>query len=244
MYDKIFHFYDLLHDEKDYEKESEMIKEYVNLYSDFSKVKNILDFGCGTCSHLHRIIGNKKAVGVDVSLEMLNIAKQKFIPNLSFRHGKLETLNFEHNFDLCISMFNVINHIESLEELETIFKRISQVLNCDSLLIFDCINAIAAFADKPRDREIFKKMNSKDEIKITSTCYTEFMNSKYILKNKGTVAGQTFIYELNQTLWTPKILKELLHKNNFDVIAIYKHFTFEHATERDYKIIFIARKTL
>ena len=60
--------------------------------------------------------------------------------------------------------------------------------------------------------------------------------------NEITVEENLYKYSLTQNLWTPGIFRSLLNKNGFEVLSIYKNFTFKPAAIDDYKICFIARK--
>ncbi len=76
---------------------------------------------------------------------------------------------------------------------------------------------------------------------------TDLLNSKVEMKNnvkvfKDDVVTSEFDYNLTHTVWTPFVLKELLRKNNFEVIKVNKAYDLnKEATERDYKIVFICK---
>ena len=113
-FDKYSKYYDTIHIDKDYEIESNLINKY-------STNKNsLLDVGCGTANH-SIILSEyfKKIVGVDLSKSMLNEAKKKIdllkISNVELTNSEL--CSIDGTFDTIISMFNVVNHIQSLEDL-------------------------------------------------------------------------------------------------------------------------------
>lgn len=245
MYETVAHKYDLLHSDKDYEKESIMIKRYVDDHDEYSKIETILDVGCGTCNHLEYLLDSNVsyAVGIDVSQSMIDEAKRKKIENLTLLCGDVKDLSLDIRFDLCVSIFNIINHVSTFNELSEFFAAIKTNLKEGGFFIFDCINAIAAFADPPSDRKILKKTHDGTLVEVKSTVETNFMNSEYVLKNELIIdENQSFTYELRQTLWTPKIISSLLAHHGFDILLLNKHFSLDAATDTDYKICFMARK--
>ena len=85
-------------------------------------VKQLLEIGCGTCSH--SILLSKKGyniIGIDNSNEMINVAKEKIekkkINNITLLHEEAENLNIitTKKFDALLLLFNVIGYIKDLD---------------------------------------------------------------------------------------------------------------------------------
>jgi len=82
----------------------------------------VLDVGCGT-GELEQLILNRyptaSLVGVDVTLEMLAVAREKFreVPRVTFVAGQAESLPFapEH-FDAVVAC-NMLHHVRSVETM-------------------------------------------------------------------------------------------------------------------------------
>mgnify|MGYP003654650530 CR=1 FL=1 len=240
-YKEISKFYDVMHSDKDYSHEADCIKAYVDRYSNFLKVRSILDFGCGTCSHLSFLIDKKEAVGIDICPEMISKASVKNIKNLELYNCNIRDFKTNRTFELCISMFNIFNHFDSLSELGLAFERISSLLEPGSLFIFDSLNAVAALRDPPRDRQLEKSIDGKKYL-YNSRCSHDLMNSQFTMFNEISFDGLVQEHKLVQTLWAPKLFSDLLSSNNFKLLNIYKSFTLKEANASDYKICFVARK--
>ena len=61
--------------------------------------------------------------------------------------------------------------------------------------------------------------------------------------NKMKVGSEEIQYSLKQTLWQPKILKDLLTEIGFEICSIFKAFDIEHPADLDdYKIVFVLKK--
>ena len=54
----------------------------------------------------------------------------------------------EGEFDLAVSLFNVVNYIEHFEDLLAFFKGVHQRLTSAGMYFLDCINGVAAMVDQ------------------------------------------------------------------------------------------------
>ena len=85
----------------------------------YVKEKIVLDIACGTGYGSSRLClsGAKKVIGVDISREAINFARNKYIVNgLEFKTGDILDISFPGiHFDL-ITCFETIEHVENQEE--------------------------------------------------------------------------------------------------------------------------------
>lgn len=122
--------------------------------------------GCGTGSHA-LILGSKgyKITGVDLSAEMIEIAKRKTRDKkmrINFIQGDIKSINLKKKFDVIISMFAVISYQITNEDIISVFLTARNHLNQGGLFIFDCWFGPAVLAQKPQDRlKIIEKDNGK-----------------------------------------------------------------------------------
>ena len=254
MYDdKFARYYDEIYADKDYQGEIDLVLEGAKLYAKGLKIDRILDVGCGTGGHTFEFARRGyDVVGVDLSPAMINVAeiKRRLQPErrLRFYCCDIKALD-EHNFDLAASLFNVVNHIESLGELLAFFKAVNERLCPDGLYFFDCWNGLAALLDPPKNSELVTRRSDGRVMKKTSVAKTNF------LKQEANIACSVTFYEpvskeveqidfnLRHTLWPPKVLSESLYLSGFDVIAISRLGDLNiPATHEDWKIMFVARR--
>tara|TARA_R100001463_G_scaffold36622_1_gene78971 strand:- start:497 stop:1255 length:759 start_codon:yes stop_codon:yes gene_type:complete len=241
--------YDLIFSNKNYDKEVCFIK---SLLPPNFKYSRVLDVGCGTGEHLKSFLNTTEIsefVGVDHSEHMIKVAKEKKeLADIDFVAGDVSELN-QSGFDLVTSMFNVVNHIETLEELNKFFKNIRKKIKKDHFFVFDSWNGIAAIRDAPLPSK--KTLESKNlTIKIQHKPDVDYINSTVdminnidILDNTGYIIDN-IEYKLKHILWTPKTLKDLLKMNNFKVEGLYKGAPYDQkqvAQYKDYKIIFLCK---
>ena len=244
-FDKYSKYYDTIHIDKDYEIESNLINKY-------STNKNsLLDVGCGTANH--SIILSEyfeKIVGVDLSKPMLNEAKKKIdllkISNVELTNSEL--CSIDGTFDTIISMFNVVNHIQSLEDLSMFFEDVKNKLNEDGIFIFDCWNGTACRMEMPT--EYHKKFVNYDwytlelETNTTSNLFDAWslVETKVNVYSEGDKVDE-FKYGILHKLWTPDILKSLIEISGMKVVNIVPSFNDEEiAKANDYRITFISKK--
>lgn len=98
--------------------EAKIVKEYCN-------GKKVLDAGCGTGLIINRLKDDaKKIIGVDLSIGMLEVAKQR---GFEVFQANLLSLPFKDNFFDIVYSFKVLSHIENikrtLEELARVTKK-------------------------------------------------------------------------------------------------------------------------
>jgi ubiquinone/menaquinone biosynthesis C-methylase UbiE/diadenosine tetraphosphate (Ap4A) HIT family hydrolase len=123
---------------------------------------SLLDLGCGTglvSEYLYEDFGS--IVGVDISKEMLNEARNKNIPNSNFYLQDCLCTNFTDNsFDVVASRGILLSHY-NIDLAQKILHEIFRILKNDGCLIIDFLNMEA--------REHFEIVNKQyyqcDEIK-------------------------------------------------------------------------------
>lgn len=247
MYEnKLPKYYDSLYTKKPYKSECEFIKK--NIPSG-----NILDVGCGTMTHSIILSKNYDSiVGVDLSVEMTEMAERKIknnnIKNISIINNKLDNISFEKKFDGVISMFNVVNHIEKINDLITFFEKINESLVPNGKFIFDCWNGIASTIDPPHNFSRKEVYDGYHTLVSETVSETDLMSSITVMKTKVTIYDDIskideFEYEIRQKLWTPNLLFQILNMTGFNEVKLIPFFKeSEIAKDTDYRLTFICIK--
>jgi len=101
--------------------------------------RSVLDAGCGTGTILTTISAPER-VGIDISSEMIDIAKKRHghDTSVSFVASTIEGYDAARQFDRIIS-FDVIEHLEHYEKAVT---RMSELLHPDGRLIISMANPL------------------------------------------------------------------------------------------------------
>ena len=147
-FQKSAEFYSIIYQNKDYQSESEYL--YALLKDKNLKTKgSLLDIGCGTGGYIPwHLKNNMEVTGLDISGEMLSIARFKF-PDLEFFKGDLCLLEIPKKFDFAFMMFHVIDYQTTNEKLIFSFKNIAKHLAKGGILLFDFWHGPAIENDPP-----------------------------------------------------------------------------------------------
>jgi SAM-dependent methyltransferase len=124
---------------------SEFSIQYVNwinelLYERGIKRGNILDIACGTGALAIELArGGHSAHGIDISPDMIDIAKGKVIglTNVSFSVQDMVSFDTNEQYDLVACTFDSLNYVRRLRDLRRMLFRVASVLRLNGLFVFD-----------------------------------------------------------------------------------------------------------
>lgn len=159
-------YYNLLYKDKDYGSEVEYVEGLIKKFSQ-KKILSILDVGCGTGNHLaHFAAKGYEMSGIDLSADMISVAKKKFInqKNISLQCCDATDFNLGKKFDVIVSLFHVLSYQNSNESVKGVLNNIYNHLSNDGLFIFDFWYGPAVLKDLPQTR--IKKLEN-NEIRVT-----------------------------------------------------------------------------
>jgi len=129
-------YYDLLYKNKKYKDECNYILTQVAKHG--IKPKLILELGSGTGSHARYFCKkNNKVIGVELSEEMVKLAKDKKIVGYEPTVGDIRNFKINKKFNLIVSLFHVISYINDNASLVHSFKNIANHLTKGGLFVFD-----------------------------------------------------------------------------------------------------------
>jgi SAM-dependent methyltransferase len=128
-------YYDRIYAFKDYVGEVEKILSIVEreLQTDG---RQLLDVACGTGLHLEQFKGRFEAEGLDLSPELLEIARERN-PGLLFHRADMRTFALDARYDLVTCLFSSIGYMVTLDDLHRAIGRMADHLVSGGLLLVE-----------------------------------------------------------------------------------------------------------
>lgn len=238
-------YYELFSKDKNYYSEVEFLEKVFQKYN--CDVKNILDLGCGTGMHAELLASKGyKITGLDLSKEMISIAKSKNIPNSKFIIGDMSNFDLSEKFDVIICMFAAMGYLTKNEQIKSFFKSIKNHLNPNGLLILDVWNGLGVMNEHPTSRE---KSVDVEELKITRKSFpcldveNHINNVRFevkIFKNNNLVEE----YKENHKVrfFFPQELRKYLEDEGFKIVKICPSYDFDKKiSEKDWNMVLICK---
>lgn len=192
-YNNIAKFYDtVLGDSSDTEKYIKNKLKEVKFKSanPGGKFPELLELGCGTGNNLFFLKDKFETTGIDLSEQMLKIAKKK-LPGTNFYLKDIRDFNLNKKFDLILCLYDTINHLTLFTDWQRVFKNVNNHLETDGTFIFD--------------------INTLHKLKLISAIspIVNKFDSNYLLVDVKNISGNVFN-------WNLKVF-ENLKKSNFNL---------------------------
>ncbi|MEP6987420.1 MAG: class I SAM-dependent methyltransferase [Chloroflexota bacterium] len=211
--------------------------------------RRIVVLGCGTGGAIEYLSQYPYTItGVDNTPEMLEVARRKMdIPGLSIKWLQLDMRDTGNQImaaDLVMAL-NVMNELNSLRDLETVFATAQRILESGKMFIFDLMTVQGLSAVGSSEQMLFDDgqnvtvFNSKDydfERQVQTINYTIFRQQDGTWKRT----------EAKRVLRTFPVqaVASLLQRNNFSIRTIMNNRleNYEPGVSRADRVIFFAEK--
>ncbi len=238
-------FYDLFMEHVDYERWAGYVESILRRYG--VRGRKILGLACGTGS-LALILSGRgyKVVGVDTSWEMVKEGRRKAQEGggkVEFIQGDMRDFQWKGSpFDIILCLYDSLNYILNLREVEKVFKGAFNLMDERGILIFDVItekNLLSNFDGKvlaknyPNFSYIWEN-NYHRKRRICESALTLFIKDEDIYRKK--------VEHHNQRIYSIEELLKLLRKVGFTIVDAFKGFSFEQPDGATERVNFVASK--
>ena len=180
-------------------------------------------------------------IGVDMSEDMLSIAREKSDGKILYLCQNLAELDLYGTVDAAVCTLDSINHIEE-ENLLKVFEKISLFMNKGGIFVFD-VNTLYKHKYVLADNTFVYDLD--DIYCVWQNYFNEDDNSIDIeldfFEKKNELYERHF-ESLSEFYYSEKQIRDKLEKSGFEVLGIFDNLSFESAKDDSERIIYIARK--
>ncbi|MBM7097136.1 class I SAM-dependent methyltransferase [Bacillus sp. H-16] len=207
----------------------------------------ILDVACGTATFTLKMASEGyKMTGVDLSEEMLSVAKQKADAaeeNITFIKQNMQKLTGFHEMDAVTVFCDGMNYLMDEEEIRSAFLSIHEVLKEDGILLFDVHSSYKM--ESAFDHQVYAE-NDDDASYIWFASPGEYENSVihdltfFIKKHDGSYDRVDESH--TQRTFDSSVYASLLDECGFDIVEISSEFGSKAPIHQTDRIFFHVKK--
>lgn len=112
LYRDLAGYYDRIYHLKDYRSEARELLRLARRCSEH-RPRSLLDVGCGTGRHLEEFAKKLSVAGVDLSSEMLRVARRRLGPGVRLVRGDMRHFSLKGRFDVTTCLFSAIGCLDT-----------------------------------------------------------------------------------------------------------------------------------
>ena len=222
MFNESSEIYDLVYSFKDYEKESQEIKN--TIHERMPTCKTILDVACGTGEH-HKFLKDQYQIdGLDLNHIFLERAREKNTVGTYF-HADMIQFELDKTYDVILCLFSSIGYARVQDKVINTLNCFYRHLNPNGLVVVEPWLTPEAFEEGRMDLLTYEqddykicRMNNSSAEGMLSKIKFHFLLGK---KNEG-IKHFEELHELG--LFTVREMKEAFDQANFQVEFEHKGF--------------------
>jgi SAM-dependent methyltransferase len=235
LYSELAEYYDRIYWWKDYGQEIDFLLKVLRKYGVMGR--RILEVACGTGTHTKLLLSRGYQVtGVDLSDDVLAVARRKVGSRATFVRGDMRTLDevVEGTFDAVICLFSAISYNQTMSDLKRSLQGFFDHTKKDGVTVFDTNFTNKEFIDGYRGEDIFDDGNAMGARLSTS-------------KRKGRVGELSFSYLIKDGprvimlrndihrlgLFDPQDFRRAMRDVGFDRIERYTDWKFGPGRKRN-----------
>lgn len=244
QYSALHRVYDYLMQNVDYKKWTEYIVELIK--SSGENPKNILELGCGSGNITVELLERGyEVVGIDISPEMLEIAREKtfdFGNKIILIQQDLNEIDFEvYEIDTVIATNDTFNYITDKNKLQSLFEYLYKRIKKGGQFVFDISSEYKlkntlgnnVFGESFEDMVYLWENFYDDETKILT------MDINIFEKENGMYFRDTETHF--QRAYTREEIVKMIEKTGFREIRVFSDFEMKYSEQAE-RIFFSAIK--
>jgi SAM-dependent methyltransferase len=135
VYDRAARYYDTIYGYKDYRAEAAYVEALIRRHQR-SRGRALLDVACGTGRHLEHLRERYDCQGLDLSREMLAIARSR-LPGLPLHQADMAAFDLGRRFDAVVCLFSAIGYMTSPRRLNRALAAMARHLEPGGVLVVE-----------------------------------------------------------------------------------------------------------
>ncbi len=237
-------YYDKLTDNVNYTRRADYIHKILN--DNHIRSGILLDLACGTGSMSFEM--EKRGydvIGVDASPDMLGVAamkKSELQSGVLFLNQDMRSIDLYGTVKASICMMDSINHLQSIEDVESAFAGVSLFTEPGGIFIFDVNtrykhkNILGNNAFVFEDEQTFTVwQNEYNPDNASVDIYLDFFTAENYLYSRESESFTEYYY-------SDEVLKDALNKCGFSILHIYDDLAFQPPKSECERKVFICKK--
>ena len=207
-------YYHLLYKNRD-EKEAQIFIDKLISHLQIQKNSTILDVACGKGRHsIYLNTKGMNVVGIDLSNNNINIAKQEENKNLQFKIWDMRNVFKQNTFDIVVNLFTSFGYFETNQDEQETINAMALNLKQNGILIIDFMNV----------KKVIKHLVSYEKKKVDNVTFeiNRSINEKYIIKDiKFSKKQKTFQFQEKVKSLTLTDFSNLINNAGLKIIDIF-----------------------
>jgi len=201
--------------------------------------ETILELGCGTGKFGAKFSAdNYRIYGVDISLNMLRVAKTRAFRSFRIICADIRNFYFKSKFDFIFSVHDTMNYQLTHDEVRSVLRSTKRVMHENSIFMFDITT----------EHNIDRFFNNKTSFYKTRGMNIEWSNvydreKKHIISNFtiNRKNGVIFKEEHIQRIYSQDEIETILNEEGFDIIEVCSDYTYNPPSDETIMINFIVK---
>ena len=242
-YSDFAYVYDKLMYDVDYKKWADFIESIFKKYGQNPSL--LLDLACGTGSFtIEMAKRGYDMIGIDISINMLNCAREKSIDLENILYLNQDMANFElyGTVDAIVLLMDSLNYILYKKDIKRLLKNVHNYLNFEGLFVFD-INTPYKFKNILKNNVFY---DVSDE--ITYIWQNSFDSKTNICEFDLTIfAKENDMYKRMDEVHLERCyeiddLKKMINESGLKLLNIYDDLKLSKAPSNAQRVFFVCKK--
>ncbi len=229
--------YDYVLRHVDYEQWYQFILNIMHSYVECPET--VLELGCGTGKFGAKFSAdNYKIFGVDLSLNMLRVAKTRAFRSFRIICADIRNFYFKRKFDFIFSVHDTMNYQLTAEDVRNVLRCVKQVMHDGSVFMFDITT----------EHNIDRFFNNKTSYYKTRGMNIEWSNA-YDRQKKHIISSFTIRHsdgriineEHIQRIYSEEEMRLILNEEGFEIIEVCSDYTYNPPSDETIMINFVVK---